>query len=223
VNEKDQAIGIFGGTFDPVHEGHVSLARFVLAAELVQQILFLPAARPPHKGSGMAPFAHRVAMLKIALNAETSMSVSTLESRRSGPSYTVDSLRALHREYTGCKLSFLMGADSLLELHQWYRYDEIFAHADLIVISRAGISDRQCMDAIRRLPGDFMPAAESGSTFLRADRGASIHYLAGFSSPVSSSMVRRQLQSGRRPQGLDKAVFSYIRAQHLYGRQPCAT
>ena len=206
-----------------MHEGHVSLARFVLNTQLVQKILFLPAARPPHKDSGMAPFAHRAAMLTIALGDEPSMSVSTLESRRSGPSYTVDSLRVLHREYPGRRLSFIMGADSLLELHQWYRYDEILSHADLIVVPRTGISDRQCLDAILDLPGDFRPVAEPASTFLQADGGAAIHYLAGFANPVSSSMVRRQLQAGRRPQGLDKAVFSYIRTHHLYGRQPCAT
>jgi len=223
VNEKDPSIGIFGGTFDPVHDGHVNLARFVLSTKLVQKILFLPAARPPHKDSAMAPFAHRVAMLKIALGAETAMSVSTLESRRRGPSYTVDSLRALRSEYPGLRPAFIMGADSLLELHQWYRYDEILCYADLIVISRKGISDRQCMDAIRRLPGNFRPVTESASTFLQADGEATIHYLSGFSSPVSSSMVRRQLQAGKRPQGLDKAVFSYIQAHHLYGRQPCAT
>ena len=223
MDEKTPSIGIFGGTFDPVHDGHVSLARFVLNAKLVQKILFLPAARPPHKEGGVSPFAHRVAMLKIALRAETSMSVSTLESRRSGPSYTVDSLRVLQGQYPGFWPVFIMGADSLLELHQWHRYAEILSHADLMVIPRPGISDRQCMDTIGRLPGDFRPVAGSESTFLQADGGATIHYLSGFANPVSSSMVRRQLQAGKRPRGLDKAVFSYIQAHHLYGLQPCAT
>ena len=215
---------MFGGTFDPVHEGHVSLAQYVLSKKLVQEILFLPAAQPPHKERSMAPFVHRVAMLRIAVTAGLDMSVSTLESRRCGPSYTVDSLQALHKEYPRSRLAFLMGADSLLELHQWYRYSEILHLADLIVVSRKGISDRECAGAIRRLTGNFIPvSSDSTATFRQTDGGATIHYIADFSSPVSSSMVRRQLQAGKRPQGLDKNVFSYIQAHHLYGPQPCAT
>ncbi len=214
---------MFGGTFDPVHEGHVSLAQYVLSKKLVQEILFLPAAQPPHKERSMAPFVHRVAMLRIAVTAGSDMSVSTLESRRCGPSYTVDSLQALHKEYPRSRLAFLMGADSLLELHQWYRYSEILHLADLIVVSRKGISDRECAGAIRRLTGYFIPVSNSTATFRQTEGGATIHYIADFSSPVSSSMVRRQLQAGKRPQGLDKNVFPYIQAHHLYGPQPCAT
>lgn len=214
---------MFGGTFDPVHEGHVNLATHVLEKKLVQEILFLPAAQPPHKETASAPFAHRVAMLNIALAGKPDMSVSTLESRRCGPSYTVDSLQALHKEYPGSRLAFLMGADSLLELHQWYRYPEILRLADLIVVARKGISDRECSDTIQRLAGNFLPVSGSGTTFRKADGGAMIHYIADFSSPVSSSMVRGQLQAGKRPCGLNTPVFSYIQAHHLYGLQPCAT
>ncbi len=214
---------MFGGTFDPVHEGHIRLAGYVLSNKLVQKILFLPAAQPPHKQTTVAPFMHRVAMLKIALGAGSTMSVSSLESRRCGPSYTVDSLHALHREYPGCRLVFLMGADSLLELHHWYRYSEILCLADLIVISRNGIGARKCTDAIRQLSGNFMPVSNSRSTFCQADGDSTIHYIAGFSSAVSSSKVRMQLRAGVRPQGLNEHVFTYIRYHHLYGLQPCAT
>ncbi len=208
---------MFGGTFDPVHEGHVGLAQYVLSKKLVREILFLPAAQPPHKKMAAAPFSHRVAMLHIALAGRPDMSVSILESRRCGPSYTVDSLQALRKEYPGTRLAFLMGADSLVELHQWYRYPEIFHLADLIVVARKGISDREWSDAIRKLPGNFLPVSDSGTAFRQADGGAMIHYISDFSSPVSSSKVRAQLQAGKRPQGVDKDVFSYIQAHHLYG------
>ncbi len=223
MDKEQQRIGVFGGTFDPVHEGHISLAQYVVSNKLVQKLLFLPAAQPPHKQIAVAPFVHRVAMLKIALGTETTMPVSTLESRRCGPSYTVDSLHALHREYPGCRLVFLMGADSLLEFHQWYRYSEILCLADLIVISRNGIDDRKCTDAIRQLSGNFIPVSNSESTFCQTDGNSTIHYITGFSNSVSSSRIRLQLQAGMRPRGLDEHVFTYIRYHHLYGLQSCAT
>jgi len=99
---------VFGGTFDPVHRCHLRLAEFVFDQGFLDQILFLPAANPPHKPKAIASFSHRIAMLKTALSGREKLSVSTLEARRRGPSYTVDSLRALQREYRNTRLfSFL--------------------------------------------------------------------------------------------------------------------
>lgn len=208
---------MFGGTFDPVHEGHIRLAEYVLHKKLVDRILFLPAARPPHKPSTLAPFDHRVAMLRLALAGRGGMSVSTLESRRDGPSYTVDSLRALHNEYPELPLSFIIGSDSLLELHLWHKHPEILSLVDLIVLSREGIEDRQCVTAIENLPGGYELVSAAGHNLWQRADGARILYLSGFTYPVSSSMIREQLQEGIQPEGLDNNVFSYIRQNHLYG------
>jgi len=214
--KKHTSIGVFGGTFDPVHEGHILLAEYVLHKELVDRILFLPAARPPHKTSALAPFDHRVAMLRLALAGRSGMSVSTLESRRDGPSYTVDSLRALHNEYPESPLSFIVGSDSLLELHLWHKYTEILSLADLIVISREGIDAGQCATAIENLPGGYRPVRVAGHNIRQRADGARILYLSGFTHSVSSSMIREQLLRGIQPEGLDDNVFSYIRQNHLY-------
>ncbi|MCF6187964.1 MAG: nicotinate (nicotinamide) nucleotide adenylyltransferase [Desulfobulbaceae bacterium] len=213
--EKCRKVGIFGGTFDPVHEGHMRLAAFVLAGELVEHILFLPAAQPPHKMVATAPFSHRVNMLETVVADQPAMTVSLLESRRHGPSYTVDSLRALQDELPDAHLFFLLGADSLLELHLWYRFTELFNLADLIVVARSGLDDELCYQALRELPGHFTPDSECRK-WTRND-GAGVWYLTGFSSPVSSSEVRRQLALNKRPRGVDPEVLAYIQTHKLYG------
>jgi nicotinate-nucleotide adenylyltransferase len=214
--ENREKIGIFGGTFDPVHEGHVSLAEFVLAQEdlLVDQIVFLPAACPPHKSQARASFAQRVAMLETAIAFKSAMAVSVLESRRKGPSFTVDSLYALQSEYPGTRLSFLIGADSLLELNHWYRFETLFTLADLIVVARAGLADTSCYQAIQALPDTFVP--DTSCRVWRRDDGATIWYLNGFSSPVSSTEVRQQLKDTLRSKGVTAPVLSYIEENALY-------
>jgi len=212
--EKGQNIGVFGGTFDPVHEGHVSLAEFILEQDIVDRILFLPAASPPHKSQARASFSSRVAMLETAIAGKSAMAVSTLESRRNGPSYTVDSLRLLQEEFPASRLFFLLGADSLLELHLWYRFSEIFTLAELIVVARSGLADERCYQALRALPGQFTPDS-SCRVWSRKD-SARIWYLTGFSSPVSSSNVRQQLYNHLTPQGVDPTVLSYIKKNALY-------
>ena len=219
--KNNQKIGVFGGTFDPVHEGHVGLAEFVIDQDIVDSILFLPAAHPPHKSRAVAPFSHRVAMLETAISARPEMAVSSLESRRHGPSYTVDSLRALQLELSNSRLFFLLGADSLLELHLWYNFTELFTLAELVVVPRPGLADELCYRALKALPGNF--TSDPGfRIWSRADK-ARIWYLTGFSSLVSSSKVRQQLDCGLLPQGVDQAVLSYIRKHHLYGQgENCA-
>ena len=212
--EKKERIGVFGGTFDPVHTGHIRLAEFVLAQRIVDRILYVPAAEPPHKPGAMASFSHRVAMLKIAIAGRAAMAVSTIESQRLVPSYTVDCLRALQQEFPGTPLSFLLGADSLLELHHWYRFTELFHLADLIVVARSGLADNDCYIAIRKVAGDYIPDT-AHRLWIRHD-GAKIWYLTGFSSDVSSSSVRLQLASHQDPQGVDQAVIAHIQKHHLY-------
>ncbi len=211
-----QKIGIFGGTFDPVHKGHVCLAEFVLAQEehLVDQIVFLPAACPPHKSQARASFSHRVAMLETAIAFNSAMAVSVLESRRKGPSFTVDSLYALQTEYPGTRLSFLIGADSLLELNHWYRFETLFILADLIVVARSGLADTSCYHALQALPGTFVPDPLH-RVWSRGD-GAKIWYLNGYSSSVSSTEVRQQLKDTLRSKGVTDPVSSYIEKNALY-------
>jgi nicotinate-nucleotide adenylyltransferase len=133
------ALAVFGGTFDPVHLGHLIPARWALNVFGFGQVLFVPAAQPPHKqGESVTPFAHRFAMLALATQDDDHLLVSDLELGRAGPSYTVETLQSLRRQRPGEELYFLLGSDSFLEIESWRRWQEIAELAHLVVLHRPG-------------------------------------------------------------------------------------
>ncbi len=223
--EKVRKTGLFGGTFDPVHEGHLALARAALARCGLDQVLFIPAARPPHKEQPGASFEHRVAMLRAALAGSARMDVSCIEAERDSPSYTIDTVRELKKRLGDHEFFFIIGADSLLELHLWYRYRELLEQVPFIVAARPSVPFAEVARAVAMLPGGFVYDRRS-STWRRAD-GARIHYLADVRVPVSSSEVRRLLARGRPTPMVPEPVRRYIERHNLYGqaerRAACST
>lgn len=132
-------IGVFGGTFDPPHIGHLIVAQDAWSALELDRVLFVPAASPPHKtGSRITPAALRLEMLRAALAGDPRFEAEDLELRRAGPSYTVDTLRELRARYPAASLFFLLGSDQFRELHTWREPDEIARLARLVVLSRGG-------------------------------------------------------------------------------------
>lgn len=132
-------LGIYGGTFDPVHYGHLLLAECCREQCRLDQVWFMPAASPPHKSAAqVAPAEHRAAMLELALGGHESLLVSRLELNRGGVSYTVDTLRALSAEDASRELFFLMGADSLHDLPNWREPGAICELATLVFVDRPG-------------------------------------------------------------------------------------
>lgn len=132
-------LGLFGGSFDPVHNGHLELARCARDQAQLDEVWFIPAAMQPLKPHGpRASAKHRLAMLELALAAEPRFSVSTLELDRGGVSYTVDTLREIHAQFPDAKLFFLMGADALHDLPNWREPAEILRLATPLVVRRPG-------------------------------------------------------------------------------------
>jgi nicotinate-nucleotide adenylyltransferase len=130
-------IGVFGGTFDPPHLGHLVLAEWAWARLRLDRVLFVPAGVPPHKrGRRLSDPAHRLAMVRLALRGNPALVVSDLEARRAGPSFTVDTLRALHARHPGARLFLLMGADSLADFPTWRDPAAIGRLATLVVAAR---------------------------------------------------------------------------------------
>jgi nicotinate-nucleotide adenylyltransferase len=143
VTEK-RRIGLMGGTFDPIHYGHLVIAEEIRATLDMAEMIFIPAGQPPHKpGRVITAAQHRLAMVQLALAANPHFSISLVEIERMGPSYLVDTLRILRTQMgTDVELSFIIGWDSLEELHTWHQPLDILAQLDtLIAVNRPGYVD----------------------------------------------------------------------------------
>jgi nicotinate-nucleotide adenylyltransferase len=147
-------IGVFGGTFDPVHYGHLVIAEDAQAYLDLERVLFVPAYKPPHKPKGSySAFKHRRRMLELAIVDNPLFELSLIEARRRGPSYTVDSLRDLQRELRpDVQVYFIIGMDSLGGILDWHKPDELITLCRIVVAERAGY--QVDLDALERaLPG----------------------------------------------------------------------
>ena len=132
-------IGIFGGTFDPVHVGHLILAEQCREQAALDEVWFVPAARPPHKGRpDLTPFDRRADMLALAVAGHPSFRVSDIEKDRPGPSYTADTLTELHRTRPDVEWHLILGSDCLPDLAGWYDPQRIVSLAKLLVVARPG-------------------------------------------------------------------------------------
>jgi nicotinate-nucleotide adenylyltransferase len=198
-------IGIFGGTFDPVHQGHLILAEQCREQAQLDQVWFIPAARPPHKqDQGLAPFQHRVEMLALAIAGQPAFRIEELEKDRPGPSYTVDTLDEIHRREPGNELYLLLGADCLPDLPHWRDPLQILEQAGLLVMARPGWSvwpPEQMLVELKLPPGSKLRHQVVQAPLI----------------DISSRELRRRVANGRSVRYLvPRAVESYISAHRLY-------
>lgn len=136
---RAERIGIFGGTFDPPHAGHLMVASDIFAALELNRLLLIPSASPPHKqGLVKATAAQRLEMVRLAVADDERFLVDDIECRRPGASYTVDTLRALRERYPAAELFFVLGVDQMKEFHTWREPDEVARLARLAVVARDG-------------------------------------------------------------------------------------
>lgn len=205
-------VALYGGSFDPVHLGHLHVARMAQERFELSQVVFVPAAQPPHKlGQTLAPAADRVRMLELALAVEPSWSVWTCELGRSGPSFTIDTLRSAPTELgltPGSELFLVVGWDNLRGFERWRAVEEIVQRAQPIVVWR-GEEDAAALEVVRLALGPTLGA--------RLERGL----LRAPPSPVSSTQVRAAIARGESPSAyLPPAVQEYIRARGIYSGRP---
>mgnify|MGYP001431057345 CR=1 FL=1 len=144
-------IGFFGGTFDPIHHGHLILASYAASSAGLDRLLFAPAATPPHKDRKITDVSHRIEMLLRAIDTDERFEMTTVDLDRDGPHYSVDTLAILKQSFPDAELFFLMGSDSYRDLPRWYEPMRLFDHASLLVGRRPNSSYDQ--DALfRALP-----------------------------------------------------------------------
>jgi nicotinate-nucleotide adenylyltransferase len=215
-------VAVLGGSFNPIHHGHLLLADEILEILGVDRVLFVPAAVPPHKApADLAPAADRFAMVQLAIAGHAGFAVSDLELRRPGPSYTVDTLSELAAG--GDELFFVIGSETFLDLLSWREPRRIATLARLVVIPRAGSPfDPQSAAAQKVLreigigEGGFAHVGPGGGPPPRAVLIAHVTSL-----PISASDLRRRVRAGR---SLDyrvpSAVIEYVRRHGLYGAGP---
>jgi nicotinate-nucleotide adenylyltransferase len=175
------ATGLLGGTFDPIHIAHLVMADQAVAQFGLARLVFVPAARPPHKGDGaVARFEDRLEMARRAVAGHPRLTVSDIEARREGPSYTIDTVRALAGAFPGETLYFVAGSDSLAQLGGWRLPDDLLAECRFVVAPRPGFSiesaDARFRDRVLLLDAPLLDVSSSDIRG-RVRRGASIRYL----------------------------------------------
>ena len=210
---------LYGGTFDPVHNGHLAIARAVRDA-LDAGLLLLPAADPPHKGDTHAGAEQRATMLELAVAGEDGLQVDRRELRRSGPSWTLDTLLEVRAEVgPRVPLIWLIGSDSLLQLHTWHRWRELFDHAHILAVQRPGSAvDAEWIE--HRAPevhARIAPSWRDATTLARAPAGGFSVFILDQPREESSTELRRRIRSGEPWRSwVPDAVADYIVENGLY-------
>jgi nicotinate-nucleotide adenylyltransferase len=198
-------IGIFGGTFDPIHLGHLILAEQCREQGRLDQVWFIPAASPPHKqGHSITSFDRRVEMLQLALAGNPAFQINELEKHRPGPSYTVDTLTELTGAHPRDEFFLLIGSDTLADLATWYQPERILRMAGLLVWLRPSHPplNAEELRAALHLP----PEIE-----------VRLHVAEGPLIDISSSLLRRRAAAGRTLRYLvPRAVEVYVQSHQLY-------
>jgi nicotinate-nucleotide adenylyltransferase len=198
-----QRIGLFGGTFDPIHYGHLVIAEDARVYLGLDTVYFAPAYQPPHKPQGTySAFEHRVRMVELAIKSNQRFALSLIETRLPGPSYTVDTVRAFRRELPAdATLYFIMGMDSLANILTWHKPEELLPLCRIVVAERAGYQvDIAALDS--KLPG------------LRK----SLELIDTPELSISSTDLQRRIRRGLSVRyQLPIRVEQYVRRQNLYG------
>jgi len=196
-------IGILGGTFDPVHLGHLRAAEVARDRLGLSGVLFVPNRTPPHKpGQAVTAPADRMAMLELAIAGHPEYAITDLELHRTGPSYSYDTIQTLRHEHPDWQLYFILGADGFVDLRTWHRWDELLRLCCFAIVSRPGYDRR----LVEEMLADLGP-----------DLAEQVVYLEAPGVDVASSRIRELVGRGEPLTGLVlESVAAYIYQHGLY-------
>jgi len=221
--------GLFGGTFNPVHTGHITISEEIKAVFGFGRMIIVPSSVPPHKRSvDIADADHRFEMTLRAFGTKSGYSVSDVEIKRRGPSYTVDTVDHFKKNLkTGDELYFLLGMDAFLEIDTWMSYTALFARVPMVVMTRPGYGngDKNGPDEPRHdILGDFIRQKISAGYYLSKSKDAYEHeslrpiYLSHITPvDISATDIRDRIRKGKPVKGLiPESVEAYIMEKGLY-------
>ena len=196
-------IGLFGGTFDPIHNGHLHIARSFADELDLESVILLPAGDPYHKTTPRTAAHHRLAMAEIAAQADSRLAVSDCDIVRQGATYTHDTVQIFRQHFPAAELWLLIGMDSLLQLHTWHRWQNLVRQCRIAAAPRPGSSLAQAPAPLQTWLAEALPQGR-------------LHILQAEPLPISSSQIRQQLAAEHTSPDLPPAVLGYIRQHQLY-------
>ena len=211
-------VGILGGTFDPIHYGHLRLAEEMLELANLRQIRFIPTGIPPHRNAPQVSAQHRSAMVRLAITDQPAFVLDEREVERTAPCYTVDTLRELRAELGAAQpLCLLMGGDAVLQLHTWHEWEQLFGLAHIVVGYRPGFTlEERIHSATAELQRHYQQRLCAANALSQQPCGG-ITELAIPKLEISATDIRRRVAEGRTIRYLlPSAVADYIHQHQLY-------
>ena len=205
--QSPKRLGVLGGTFDPIHNGHLAMAKAATAAKQLDRVLLIPSGVPPHKLAVLAAAHHRLEMVRLAVADNPHLVASDLEVRRQGTSYTVDTLEFLHELHPDALLYFIIGADSIPELPAWRALPRILELAQILTLARqdAAPAARFSTDIFPDIPKSILDQCEQNRLTMAP-------------VPIASTRLRESIGHGEPfDDTVPEQVARYIRQHGLYG------
>lgn len=211
-----QKIGLFGGTFDPVHIGHLAVGKAVVNQLDLNQLIYIPAPLPPHKQEiDITPFHHRLAMLEIAIAGGDGFSVSPIEAEHQGPSYTIDTIAALRQRFKEeVFFYYVIGLDAFAEICTWKNYQQLLVEVTFVVVDRPSLYEKTCEHVIMSELEGYLQESDG---CWEHENGSKIYRLDMEPVSVSSTIIRGKCHNGHSIEGMvPPAVLLYIQENGLY-------
>ncbi|MGZ8135803.1 MAG: nicotinate-nucleotide adenylyltransferase [Methylococcaceae bacterium] len=203
-------IGIFGGTFDPIHYGHLRSALEVKDRFGLTEVRLIPCSQPPHREQPVATARMRLQMLELAIKNQPCLIVDTRELQRRGPSYMVDTLQSLQQEFKDRSLLLFIGADAFNHLTDWRQWRQLFDYAHIVVMTRPGFT-------IQNLDNFFKNRLTDNKTELADNKAGKLYFQQITQLDISATAIRRMIAEKQNPGFLlPDAVIAYIRQHKLY-------
>ena len=209
-----QPVGILGGTFDPVHKGHLHLATTFLEQLKLAEILFVPLNNPPHRPAPLASPEQRLEMLKLAIENHPHLKIDDCELQRGGVSYTIDTLRNIRKKIDEIPLCLIMGMENFKTLNSWHQWQSLLDYAHIVIANRPGNDDEIKGDEIKNFMDSFITKS---ITNLHDQPAGCIIKLDIPMLDISSTQIRNNFQSGQETESLlPVKVLDFIHTHHLY-------